>query len=356
MNKYLLLIFIIIIIIIFATDNIIVGKAYNIKSQNDCPDGFLYHKESQSCYIIPEYLGTSEMCQREICAERNASLATVTKENSLWIRRKLIAHIYKNSIPHKLPDDLFVWMGLFYAPTTATSYEEWTKAMHWINDYEKIVDTKDFTNFQDDKSNDVGKPQDGSCGSHCGRMRLKTLKWDWKFCNDHQHNDDKRGVGQMLAGLHETQIGGASAYKCLCEYPRRNQSMKIFANKFEEALYSRTCPVDSPTHNRPFVGTVTEAEFFFYFGYILFLALNIVNGLIVGKENLSPLGGKVLFKTSHDIFPYISNMRMVPLFLKHHKGPQENSHTCRKCEQAEDSIDWECRPCFWRTTRDPPGE
>ena len=93
MNKYLLLIFII-IIFIFANDNIIVGKAFNIKSQNDCPDGFLYHKESQSCYIIPEYLGTSEMCQVDICAEVNASLATVTRYNIHWIRRRLIKQIY----------------------------------------------------------------------------------------------------------------------------------------------------------------------------------------------------------------------------------------------------------------------
>ena len=85
MNKYLLLIFIIIIFIL-ATDNIIVGKAYNIKSQNDCPDGFLYHKESQSCYIIPEHLATHELCQREICEELNSSLATITKDNIHWIR------------------------------------------------------------------------------------------------------------------------------------------------------------------------------------------------------------------------------------------------------------------------------
>ena len=54
----------------------------------------------------------------------------------------------------------------------------------------------------------------------------------YEVCNDRMHNDHQSGY-PIDANAFQTQLGGAPAYKCLCQYPRDDKSIQVFDNDYK---------------------------------------------------------------------------------------------------------------------------
>ena len=294
-------------IILFILNNQVHASINTIKSQNDCPEHFLYHKGF--CYIIPNNVySTHEECYVSTCNNLNATLATITMENIHFFRHKMVPTTFRQPIPNVMPDNMFIWIGLYYSTSD--------NKPHWINHHGLEINSRN-SNFNVIKSNPPVTT--GKCGAYCGRMNMKTLKWNFDYCNDIQHNDHQHG-NPIDKQAFQAQVGGAPIFKCFCQYPKIRKSIDIF---HQNDLYNITCEKDgtfAPTIG-PYMAT---SEFFVFVFYILFLVLHSINAFlaknmelnIVASSSSSSLKGKpFVFKTNFHIFPYINRFKSIPLFL-----------------------------------------
>jgi len=229
-----------------------------IQSQSDCPEHFIYFQGS--CYIIPDEYATSEECYVSTCNDLNATLATVTMKNIHFFRNKLVPTTLKRPIPNSIPDNMYVWIGLYYSKID--------NGRHWINHHDLEINTRN-SNFNVIKMNQPVST--GKCGAYCGRMNMKTLKWNFDFCNDMQHHDHQSGY-PIDNNAFQTQLGGSPIFKCFCQYPRNPKSIKIFNERFKAEVYNITCA--ESTIYSPAIGHMAITEFLVLFLFVIFLILH----------------------------------------------------------------------------------